>query len=148
MSQEAGGVSVRTKEAGPDSPASPKPDRDDEQHEGSPTGGICVVLPALDDAPEFLDAGPLGIALWIAGLARCSRHKSGGYLSAGEVECLLPWHGVAITRGMYGADADAVMVADLLVDAGLWTRTESGYLIRGFEDIVRWCPVVGAHDAA
>jgi hypothetical protein len=98
------------------------------------------------DHPKFDTVGPLGIAMWIAGLAWCNRNLSDGVIPRSAVVRLLDWEGVGdvlgkaasrnggsngVTNAPRNSDV-AAEVAQLLVDAGLWMPTESGYEVLGY----------------
>lgn len=71
----------------------------------------------LDDLapehPKFVAVGPLGLALFVAGLAFCNRQLTDGAIPA------------AIVPRLQAID-DAIAVADSLVTAGLWKRAAGG----------------------
>ena len=70
--------------------------------------------------PKLLKAGPLGLALWVAGLAYCNRNLTDGFIPLPKVEGLLSWSSIP-----GGIRAEAI--AATLVSAGLWQEVEGGY---------------------
>lgn len=83
----------------------------------------------LDDAfasdPKVLEAGPLGIALQVAALCYCNRHLTDGKLPRPAAAALLSFEGLGMRMwsGDHfggGEDAEWVMVAEDLVNAGMW----------------------------
>lgn len=70
------------------------------------------------DHPKFLRVSPHAVAVAIAGLAYCNRHLTDGHIPAEA----LP--------GLRGTTAQA----NQLVDAGLWSQVEGGYVIHDFSD--------------
>lgn len=98
------------------------------------------------DHPKFDTVGPLGIAMWISGLAWCNRNLSDGVIPRSAVVRLLDWEGVGSVlekadsrngdrNGVSNAPRNsdvAAEVAQMLVDADLWSPTETGYEVLGY----------------
>lgn len=102
----------------------------------------------FDEHPKFAKAGPLGMAMWLAGLAYCNRNLTDGFIPWSTAMALLSWswlgedvpergrvvYTVGITSGMSGDDATCKAVAELLVDSGLWEEADGGYLVHDYAD--------------
>ena len=96
----------------------------------------------LDDKfaqhPKVLQAGPLGLALYVAGLCYANMHLTDGFLPERSVPMLLNFNGLAM--GMWnsgagfggGEDATWDKVAADLVIAELWERVEGGWMIHDY----------------
>lgn len=97
------------------------------------------------DHPKFDEVGPLGIAMWISGLAWCNRNLSDGVIPRSAVVRLLDWEGVGSVLDKADSNGDrngvsngarnsavAAVVAQMLVDGGLWEVTEGGYSVCGY----------------
>lgn len=107
---------------------------------------LCWLMPwvRIDDAfydhPKFDRAGPLGVALWVVGLAWSNRNLTDGFIPDSKVRTLIDWTGIAWRLWSSdagfggGTDAEAVDVADHLVECDLLERVEGGYLIANFHD--------------
>lgn len=70
--------------------------------------------------PKVILAGPLGIAMQVAGLCYCSKHNSQGFVPADVVPSLLD-----LSRVSLSCDE----VVNMLLDSGLWQKTSGGYAI-------------------
>ena len=81
-------------------------------------------------------AGPLGLALWVSGLAWCNRNLSDGFIPRGRARTLLDFEGLAFVRGMSGEDVTADLVIDSLLEAGLWERDDArlGFVVHDYLD--------------
>lgn len=74
------------------------------------------------DHPKVVEAGPLASWLYVCGLCYCNRYLTDGFIPVGQVRRL--------------ADvADALMLADRLVEVGLWEEVEGGFAIHDFHDL-------------
>lgn len=100
---------------------------------------------------KFADAGPLGHALWLAGMAYCNRNLTDGHIPWGVARNLLSWeflgppeNGLAtiyrvavVSPDDRGDDdfevIDSVWVLDILVRVGLWERDGFGYYVHDYE---------------
>jgi len=102
----------------------------------------------LTDHPKILKVGPLGLALWIAGLVYSSRNLTDGFIPWNKLGTLIDWQytaesnndgkykiwTVSRTSGYGGEDVDSEMVAKMLVTAGLWHEVDSGFRIHDYHD--------------
>lgn len=100
----------------------------------------------FDEHPKLAAVGPLGMVMWMAGLAYCNRNLTDGFIPWAVAESLVPWDfldrsgpsRVYVGSVQYGvSDEGAVScsyVARLLVDAGLWAETRGGYLVHDYGD--------------
>jgi len=103
----------------------------------------------FDEHPKFLKAGPLAMALWVAGLAYCNRNLTDGFIPLGKVAGLCSWTFLdepdaqgrsrvvkaGITSGMSGDDVDPEYLAQRLVNAGLWEYLgPEGYRVHDYLD--------------
>lgn len=91
------------------------------------------------DHAKFSQAGPLGMALWIVGLAWCNRNLTDGFIPTSKARTLIDWTGVhwrAWDGEVMGGceDPEPIDVADHLVDCGLWEAREGGYQIHDYND--------------
>lgn len=101
----------------------------------------------LDDQfaqhPKLVTAGPLGIALFVAGLAYCNRNLTDGFIPWAAARLLLSWEfrerngrlgTVSVTSGLAGEDVTTEYVATLLIASGLWTEIDGGYVVHDYLD--------------
>ena len=104
----------------------------------------------FDENPKIASVGPLGIALWVTGLAYCNRNLTDGFIPWTTARALLAWEyleppgengrsriqSLGVTCGMQGDDVESTRVIDLLVYAGLWEVVDEpgGYLIHDYAD--------------
>lgn len=97
----------------------------------------------LDDGfashPKMMDAGPLGLAMQVAGLCYCNRYLTDGFVPKNVPSSLLHLDGVAM--GMWdngtiggGHDAHWELIVEDLVRAGAWEEIDGGWLIHDFAD--------------
>jgi len=70
--------------------------------------------------PKVLDIGPFGEALWLRGMCYAGEHLTDGFIPTRY-----------ITRM---GDMKGLTVADVLVGAGLWAKTQGGYVIHDYLD--------------
>lgn len=92
--------------------------------------------------PKVLTAGPLAIAMQVAGLCYCNRELTDGFIPRSKARSLLDWEFVrdekifqiGVASGMAGSDVDCQCVIDILVDAGMWEVVDGGYQIHDYED--------------
>jgi hypothetical protein len=102
----------------------------------------------FDEHPKLAKAGPLGWALWMAGLAYCNRNLTDGFIPWAIARRLVNWeflgeddgdprgrkvYSVSITCGMAGDDVTNALVIDRLVDAGLWVEVDGGFQIHDYD---------------
>lgn len=103
----------------------------------------------FDEHPKFAQAGPLGTALWLAGLAYCNRNLTDGFIPWAVAHRLVSWeflgdeyhkdrgyvkYTIAITTGMQGDDVTSEFVIEQLVSAGLWEVVERGFMVHDYAD--------------
>ena len=95
----------------------------------------------FDEDPRVVAAGPLGVALYVAGLAYCNRNLTDGFVPTSMARRLVDWGGDGMTAAHL--EDGTILVAhagkpvpvswqyaiDLVVVAGLWTVTDGGYLV-------------------
>src|SRR3990167_1778913 len=96
----------------------------------------------MTEHPKVLAAGPLAIAMQIAGLCYCNRNRTRGHIPFAAARTLLDWSymdaerrvwTIAVTCGMRGDDVTADLVAEILLDSGIWEPTEIGYQIHDYD---------------
>ncbi len=91
------------------------------------------------DHPKLREAGPLGLAMQVAGLCYCNRYLTDGFIPSSVVPTLLNlegigmniWHGELMGGG---DDATWQLVVDALLAVGLWEQVEGGYYIHDYLD--------------
>jgi hypothetical protein len=100
----------------------------------------------FDEDPRLVRVGPLGLVLWLSGLAYCLRNRTDGFIPWSRAETLVSWSflgmvdregedldppvlGVTLTRRNDDDPIRSGFVAALLVDAGLWEEVEDGYRV-------------------
>lgn len=97
----------------------------------------------LDDAfldhPKFIEAGPLAGYMAITAIAWSNRNLMDGFIPQRQVPRLVNLEGFAhrmwngeLSGG--GEDAKAEVLANELVDAGLWEKVDGGYRIHDYHD--------------
>lgn len=95
----------------------------------------------VDQHPKIALVGPLGVALWVAGLAYCNRMETDGFIPRSTAMGLVPaW----TVPGIATADdpdpepislgVDSAYVVRLLLAAGLWIKVEGGYQVHDYAD--------------
>lgn len=93
---------------------------------------------AFYDHPKWIEAGPLGIALWITALAWSNRNLTDGFIPFGQIPRLLIFDGLSWETGgveglfAVGEDATAEAVATSLVKIGIFDDVPGGYLIHNY----------------
>lgn len=97
----------------------------------------------MTEHPKLLSAGPLALAMQVAGLCYCNRELTDGFIPRAKARSLLDWsfvradakvYQVAVTCGMTGDDVDCQFVIDVLVECGMWDVAEGGYRIHDYHD--------------
>jgi hypothetical protein len=103
----------------------------------------------FDEHPKMLKVGPIGWALWLAGLAYCNRNLTDGFIPFTAARSLVSWeflmphpegegreliYTVGVGTGMHGQDVECSFVIDMLVDAGIWEQVPGGYRIHDYAD--------------
>lgn len=103
----------------------------------------------FDEHPKLSRVGPLGVVLWVTGLAYCNRNLTDGFIPWSVARSLVTWeflrphpddpdrelvHSVDIGCGTRGWSVTADYVIDMLVEAGLWETAAGGYLVHDYGD--------------
>jgi hypothetical protein len=95
----------------------------------------------FDEHPKLARVGPLGWALWIAGLAYCNRNLTDGFIPFNKAHAMmgLDTYGsegrvwtACVTSGMSGDDVTCKGIAGWLVEAGLWEIGPGGYQVHDY----------------
>ena len=100
----------------------------------------------FDEHPKMARVGPLGWAMWLAGLAYCNRNLTDGFIPYTTARRLVSWDflmprngsdiesiwTVGINTVMHGEDVDSPLVIGMLVDAGLWEEVPGGYRVHDY----------------
>lgn len=100
----------------------------------------------FDEHPKMARVGPLGWAMWLAGLAYCNRNLTDGFIPYTTARRLVSWDflmprngstiesiwTVGINTGMHGEDVDSPLVIGMLVNAGLWEEVPGGYRVHDY----------------
>jgi hypothetical protein len=99
----------------------------------------------FNEHPKLAAVGPLGWALWMAGLAYCNRNLTDGFIPWSTAGGLVSWdylHGDT-PRRLYIGGLDSVYeegavesdeIIELLVEAGLWSSVKGGYQVHDYAD--------------
>lgn len=97
----------------------------------------------IDEHPKVAQAGPLGLALFVASLAYCNRNLTDGYIPRSVALTLLEFSHpdqdgnplpISVTNGMQGHDITAHDVIETLVDLHLWKTVRGGYRVHDYHD--------------
>lgn len=102
----------------------------------------------VDQNTKIAQVGPLGFALWTAGLAYCNRTLTDGFIPWTVARSLLAWeflappdengkrriYKMAAASGHVGLDVSSEFVIDLLLYAGLWEVVDGGYEVHDYKD--------------
>lgn len=96
----------------------------------------------FDQNQKIAAAGPLGMALWTAGLAYCNRQLTDGFIPRAIARTLLDFevdydgrrYQLSVTSGIVGRDVDAEFCIGLLLENGLWDEVDGGYLVHDYAD--------------
>lgn len=87
------------------------------------------------DHPKFAEVGPLGIAVWLAGLAHCNRNLTNGAIPKSVAQRLLFFEGLGVFTSNYGGeDAEVSHGIAELVEAGLWIDDGRRYTVHDYLD--------------
>jgi len=97
--------------------------------------------------PKVVAAGPLALAMQVAGLCYCNKHLTDGFIPWSAARSLVPWeflgprdekdrpiYRVCVTSGHSGDDVTSDFVIGVLTDAAMWEKVEGGYRIHDFLD--------------
>lgn len=103
-----------------------------------------------DEHHKFADAGPLGVTLWLAGMAYCNRNLTDGLIPWAVARNLVSWEWLGepegskrpVIRTAYSylddrgevdyEDITSQFVIDILVRVGLWTDEGYGYRVHDY----------------
>lgn len=77
----------------------------------------------FDEHPKLAAAGPLGLALWVTGLAYCNRNLTDGFIPRTVAHRLIHEDGI-----------DSATVIARVVSCGLWEDAEGGYRVHDYAD--------------
>lgn len=102
----------------------------------------------FDEHPKMARVGPLGWALWLAGLAYCNRNLTDGFIPWNVAKKLVSWEflstrentgkthawSIDASTGSHTQEVDGEFVINLLLENGLWTEVEDGYVIHDFSE--------------
>lgn len=103
----------------------------------------------FDEHPKLARVGPLGLALWVTGLAYCNRNLTDGFIPWATARKMMSWeflgvedgdargarlYEIGVTCGMAGDDVTTPFVIDLLLAAGLWEEVAGGYRVHDYDD--------------
>lgn len=104
----------------------------------------------FDQHPKFVEAGPLGIALWACALAWCNRtqdqHRSKGwpygFIPTSKIRTLIDLDGISWrgwSNGLVGSadEATAIDIAEHLVEHDIFEPVDGGYLVHDYEEFQR-----------
>lgn len=92
----------------------------------------------LPQSPEGIRAGPLGIAMHVAGLTYSRRFQTDGFIDAAALGYLLKFDHISIETGeipsiaSFGEEVTPELVVEMLVASGLWLDASGGYQIRDY----------------
>ncbi len=87
------------------------------------------------DHMKFAEAGPLGLAQWIAGLAYCNRNLTDGVIPISRARTLIDWDGIMwhVGHGLgAGEMVDGEMMSEWLVKCGLWDNGDGCYVVHDY----------------
>jgi len=102
----------------------------------------------FDEHPKHAKAGPLGWALWLAGLAYSNRNLTDGFIPWAVAQKLVAWEfldppdeqgrqkrwTISMDCGMSGGEVMADDVITRLLDAELWEECDGGYRVHDYRD--------------
>src|SRR3990170_7480618 len=91
-----------------------------------------------DEHPKFARAGPLGMAMWLAGLAYCNRNLTDGFIPWTIARTLMSWDYLDATGPTHiyvdSGNVTCEYVTGLLLDVGLWDEVDGGYRVHDYVD--------------
>jgi hypothetical protein len=103
----------------------------------------------FDEHPKLSRVGPLGLALFVTGLAYCNRNLTDGFIPWARARTMMSWeflgaddggergqrlYSIGVSCGMAGEDVTGDFVIGLLLDAGLWDEVPGGYRVHDYDD--------------
>ena len=105
----------------------------------------------FDENPKILSVGPLGLALWVSGLAYCNRNLTDGFIPTSIALRLLSLEfegpgdqtpSTMLVGGRRSGDADGQIgfvpdrfyIPNLLVVAALWESVPGGYQVHDYAE--------------
>lgn len=77
------------------------------------------------DDPAITAAGTVGTAMWVVGLSWCARNLTDGHIPKSQARRLIDLDDITLD----GASCRADDIASSLVELGLWTRSDTGYVV-------------------
>lgn len=99
----------------------------------------------LDDSfaqhPKVMAAGPLALAMQVAGLCYCNRNLTDGFIPWAVARTLLSWemlgpdqerYRISVTDDTHTEEIDSDYVIKRLVETGLWEEVPGGYQIHDY----------------
>jgi hypothetical protein len=98
----------------------------------------------FDEDPKVVEAGPLGVALWVASIAYSNRNLTDGWVPMAMARRMVAWDGdgststswpdgtFLVAHGGVPVPVGFAYVADVLVRAGLWEIEEGGFRISNY----------------
>lgn len=91
------------------------------------------------DHPKIAQAGPLGLAMQVAGLCYCNRYLTDGFIPKSAAKKLLDFEGIAVTwdHNEFVGGVEEVewhTVVAQLVGAGVWREVEGGWQIHDYTE--------------
>ena len=97
----------------------------------------------IDQHPKVVQAGPLALALYVAGLAYCNRSLTDGFIPSSVARRLVDWQATDKAGNEWAlayvdqqggtATVNSVSVINSLVEFGLWDRASGGYRVHDYE---------------
>ena len=103
----------------------------------------------FEEHPKLAKVGPLGWAMWLAGLAYCNRNLTDGFIPWSAARALVSWeylrphptepdkeliYTVDTGTGMKGDRVTCEWVIEMLLDAGIWEEHKGGFLVHDYPD--------------
>lgn len=105
--------------------------------------GFLMAWVRVDDSfydhRKFAEAGPLGVAQYVAALAYCNRNLTDGFVPRSAARRLLDWEGITwnlVGNGLFANadEADGIDISEHLVACGLFEEAEGGFRIHDYHD--------------
>lgn len=87
------------------------------------------------DHPKIVQAGPLAIAMQVAGLCYCNRYLTDGFITRSAVKKLLDLDDIECS-GNVRANKNATWanIVESLVEVGMWRECEGGWIIHDYTE--------------